>query len=101
MRRCRRPLTAAVSTCSAAPQDHAAGRERLEGRRQGRLSLMRGSYKLTELVRWIAGRLDTSECGRPPPVIRCSTTTPLAHSMPRAGVVHHIILDEPAGPARY
>ena len=28
--------------------------------------------------------------GRPPPVIRCSTITPLAHSMPGAGVVHHI-----------
>jgi hypothetical protein len=27
----------------------------------------------------------------PPPVIRCSTITLLAHSMPGAGVVHHII----------
>ena len=26
----------------------------------------------------------------PPPVIRCSTITLLAHSMPVAGVVHHI-----------
>src|SRR6516164_9300209 len=33
-----------------------------------------------------------------PPVIRCSTITLLAHSMPGAGVVHHIIRDgvEPA-----
>jgi hypothetical protein len=25
------------------------------------------------------------------PVIRCSTITPLTHTMPEAGVVHHII----------
>src|SRR5215475_2288347 len=29
----------------------------------------------------------------PPPVIRCSTITLLAHSMPGAGVVHYIIFD--------
>jgi hypothetical protein len=34
-----------------------------------------------------------------PPVIRCSTITLLAHSMPGAGVVHHIIRDRVERPA--